>query len=299
MSVAMADGELHPKEGRLIQLMADAWGMERELVTLEPVEPETLAEHMSDPAIRRAFVQRLVVLTTLDGEVTLDEIAAVDAYARALEVDERAIENLRQLAAGHIRRMAFDLGRRSFAPTLLGRIWHQRGIAGLWDLVKTAAGLTNAEREARFSALGQLPEGTFGRALYHQYVDNEFPYPGQKHGPPDDMLFHDVGHVLAGYGTTPDEELLVAGFQAGYMKTDELVMYLMIAMLFQLAVEPIARARGVEPARDMLDVDRYLDAVERGRAMNVDLLEWDPWPHMERDLDEVRAELGIPAARSG
>lgn len=74
-------------------------------------------------------------------------------------------------------------------------------------------------------------------------------------------------------------------------------MYLMIAMLFQLAIEPLAKLRGVEAARGMLDIDRYQEAVERGRAMKVNLMDWDPWPHMARPLDEVRDELGIVAKR--
>ncbi len=110
----------------------------------------------------------------------------------------------------------------------------------------------------------------------------------------EERAVHNLGHVLAGYGTDPAGELKVAGFQAGYMEEDPLVMYLMIAMLFQLGVEPIAEMRRVEPARGMLDLDTLLEAVRRGQGLRVNLLHWDPWPHMSRSLEEVRTELGVP-----
>jgi uncharacterized tellurite resistance protein B-like protein len=294
MTVSRADGLLHDKERRMIELVAELLELEVDLDSLERIDGAELAKHLPGPKAREAFIQRLIVLTTLDGEVTADEVTAVEDFAAALGVEERAVKNIRQLADGHVRMVAFDLGRRSFAPKLVGTAWRARGVLGLWQIAKTAAGLRDEAVAARFAALGELPQGTLGRALHGQFVDNGFPHPGQPHGPPDMLLFHDLGHVLGGYGTTADQELLVAGFQAGYMDQDGLAMYLMVAMLFQLAVEPIAKARGVAPARGMLDIDRYMEAVARGRAMNVNLLDWEPWPHMPRPLEELRAELGIP-----
>ena len=105
--------------------------------------------------------------------------------------------------------MAFDLGRRSFGPTLIAGVWSREGLAGLWKLAKAALGFQDAEVAARFAALGELGEDTLGYALYHQFVDNGFAHPGQKHGPPDSLLFHDLGHVLSGYGTDPEGEAVL------------------------------------------------------------------------------------------
>ena len=102
-----------------------------------------------------------------------------------------------------------------------------------------------------------------------------------------------MGHVLAGYDTSPEGELQVAGFQAGYLDEDPLVMYLMIAMLYQLGIEEIAKQRHVTAQKGLLDIDRFEEAYRRGRALKVNLLEWDPWPHMARPLAEVRDELGL------
>lgn len=295
-TVALADGAMHPQERRMIELLAEAMDLPVDVDALSPIEPEQLAARLQDPEARKAFVQRIVILSTLDGEITEDEVRTIEAFAAALDVDERAVKNIRQISEGYARLVAFDLGRRSFMPKLIKGIWRERGVRGLWQIVRTLAGRTDPQMAAEFERLGTLPEGTLGRTTFQHFVDNGFAYPGQKYGAPAAFLFHDLGHVLGGYGTTPDQELLVAGFQAGYMDTDGLVMYLMIAMLFQLAVEPVAKMRGVEPVKGALDIERFLAAVERGRAMKVGLVEWDPWPHMERPIDEVREELGLRAA---
>ena len=294
-TVALTDGELHPKETQLLELAAEAMGLTVDLQDLAPIEPEELAEGLTDAPTRAALMKRLVFLSTLDAEVSAAEVALLERYGTALGVEERAVHNMRQLVQGQLRLMAFDLGRRSFAPAMLGEIWSREGLAGLFTFAKVALGLQDAAAAARFEALGELPADTLGRALYHQFVDNGFPYSGQKHGAPANALFHDLGHVLAGYDTSPAGELQVAGFQAGYLDQDPLVMYLMIAFLFQLGLEPIAKARGVTAEKGMLDLETFQVAYRRGRAMTTNLIGWDPWPHMERPLDEVRAELGVPA----
>jgi hypothetical protein len=61
---------------------------------------------------------------------------------------------------------------------------------------------------------------------------------------------------------------------------------------FHLGVKitPIA-----EPEVGYRDVERVMVALSRGAACKVDLSDhWDHWPWMERPLDAVREELGIP-----
>ena len=45
--------------------------------------------------------------------------------------------------------------------------------------------------------------------------------------------------------------------------------------------------------KGLLDFEAFRAAYLRGQTCNVDLTTWDPWPHMERPLEEVRAELAI------
>ena len=117
-----------------------------------------------------------------------------------------------------------------------------------------------------------------------------FCQPRLEYGPPDNMLFHDVGHVLGRYPTDPSGEVQAAGFQAGYLGEHGFTMTLFIMLLFHLGanIRP-----GVEATYDLFDLDKFLAAFSRGRRLTVNLLHWDPWPHMARPLVDVQAELGV------
>src|SRR5262249_5763607 len=154
------------------------------------------------------------------------------------------------------------------------------------------SGVEDPEEARRYNRLGLLPEGTFGRALWRHWVERDFALPGQRDGLPAFAIFHDLGHVLAGYDTDPAGEAQPAAFQAGYVRHDGFMSLLSAIAQFHLGIKitPIAPA-GV----GYLDVDKVMVALSRGAACNADLSDnWDFWPHMPRPLDEVRAELGIP-----
>jgi uncharacterized tellurite resistance protein B-like protein len=293
-TVALADGELHPKERRLIEIAANTLGVDVLVDELDEISAADLAAGLAQHEARESLVKQLVMLTTLDGEVTEDEVERLEEFAQALGSHERAVHNLRQLLEGHLKRMMADIVRRSFMPRKIKWLVTEADLSSVWGVAKVALGVTDPKLAARCEALGKLPEGTLGRVLHDHHVDNGFFLPGQKDGFPMAMAFHDLGHVVSGYGTDSQGELLVAGFQAGYLEEDPLVMYLMISMLFQLGIEPIAELRGVEPERNQLDLDAYEDAYRRGAARNQSLLNWDPWPYMEWPLEKLRAELGVP-----
>jgi hypothetical protein len=46
--------------------------------------------------------------------------------------------------------------------------------------------------------------------------------------------------------------------------------------------------------RGLFDVPAVLSALHRGASCKEDLREFDLFPHQDRALDDVRAELGIP-----
>jgi hypothetical protein len=117
-------------------------------------------------------------------------------FARALDVSEPALRTLKLFVGGHMKLLAFDLGRRSFARDKIKSIWREDGLAGLWKIARAALGGTDAMTAAHFRALGELPEATLGRALFGYFRVNGFPIPGEKYGPPDNMLFHTGLRVL-------------------------------------------------------------------------------------------------------
>lgn len=102
-------------------------------------------------------------------------------------------------------------------------------------------------------------------------------------------MFHDLGHLLSGYGTAPEGEIQQAAFQAGFSRHDGFPFLLFGIVQFHLGLRltPIAQAE-----RGFFDVQRVLRAVERGAACNQDIAELDLFAHNGR-----AARHPAPAAR--
>ena len=148
----------------------------------------------------------------------------------------------------------------------------------------------------RYVALGDLPADTFGYAYFHHCRDRGFAFPGEPNGFPEGGVYHDMTHVLSGYGTTPQEETLVAGFQAGYKRVNPFYVILLgifnfstgvnVTPLTQPHITGILATPGLAP--------RFIQAVERGRQVNTDLFDgWDYWPVLQLRLAEARRRLNV------
>jgi ubiquinone biosynthesis protein Coq4 len=107
------------------------------------------------------------------------------------------------------------------------------------------------------------------------------------------MVFHDFGHVLAGYDTRPESEIQQGAFQGGFVREDGFAFFMFAIIQFHLGVK-------VTPVSDgytgLFDVPKVLKAAERGAACKVDLSDhWDPFAVADAPVEQLRAEWGIPA----
>ncbi len=257
-----------------------------------PASPDDTANAIVDPHRRKRLVQLALITTMVDGAISPSEIAAVDHLAYALAIDERAMRTLRHLARRHNRMARAGLVRR-IAGRFAAEAWRDEGWSGVRKMFGPLFGLgANAAVAAKYQQLEHLPAGSFGRAFWEHITTNGFAFPGEKGGFPERGLFHDLGHVLAGYGTDPASEIQQAAFQSGFMRNDGFAFLFFGIVQFHLGVKvtPIA-----DPDVGLFDVDKVMTALARGAACKVDLSDrWDFWPLMPRPLDEVRADLGVP-----
>jgi ubiquinone biosynthesis protein Coq4 len=145
----------------------------------------------------------------------------------------------------------------------------------------------------RYRQLGQLPDGTLGRELWEHFARNRFALPGERGGVPEPMVFHDVGHVLAGYDTRPESELEQGAFQGGFVREHGFAFMLFAVIQFHLL------GLKVTPASDgftgLFDVSKVLRAARRGAACKVDFSDrWDLFAAADAPIEQLRAEYGIP-----
>ncbi len=147
--------------------------------------PAQTAAAITDPHRRKRLLQLAVVMTMIDGKVWRSPVARVAELSRALEIEERAVRTLVDLAAEHRLLVRADLMRR-----IMGRFvsdaWHDEGLDGVQKMIAPLffhrGG--DAELARRYQQLGSLPEGSFGRTLWVHNRTRGFAFPGEEGGIP-------------------------------------------------------------------------------------------------------------------
>jgi hypothetical protein len=287
--VALANDRLTDAEADLIEGVGLLHGELLRASQLLPIELAELAEVLTDSHRRKRAVQLAIVMSLVEGEAEPRGSSAVRRLAEALEVPEAGLLTLNKVAHGRAMLARFDVLRRmrGFVERSTGR--------GMFSLALPALLGLNEDEEvaARYWALGKLPRGTLGRAVYDHYREHGFALPGEKNGVPEEMIFHDVGHVFSGYGVDPRDEIQQAAFQAGFTRSDGFLFLLFGILQFHMGIRitPIAKAE-----QGYFDVKKVLRALERGAACRVDFSDgWDLFEHAHEPLEALRERYGIPA----
>lgn len=116
---------------------------------------------------------------------------------------------------------------------------------------------------------------------------------GEKGGIPERMMFHDVGHVISGYGVDPRGEIRQAAFQAGYARSDGFVFLLFGIVQFHIGLRVTPVAQGERGYFDVLDV---LRALARGAACRVDFSDhFDLFQHAHEQVGALRSRWAVAA----
>jgi len=289
-AVAAANGSVTTSERSLLDLVAE---MHRS--TFDPelpgVNASEVASIVTDPHRRKRLLQLAVVMAMVDGDVSPEQERAVRRLARALEIDDGSLAVLHDVANDSRLLTRVHMTRR-----LMGRFASEarenEGFSGLKKLFAPALGGGEDPSLAwRYEQLGLLPAGTLGRAFWEHNTVRGFAFPGEPNGIPERMVFHDFGHVLAGYDTDAPGEIQQGAFQAGFIRTDGFSFLLFVIVQFHMGIKvtPIA-----DPQVGLFDVRKVLHAAARGAACKMDLSTWNHWEWGQKPLDEVRAQFGIP-----
>jgi ubiquinone biosynthesis protein COQ4 len=146
-------------------------------------------------------------------------------------------------------------------------------------------------RSVDLEALGELPEGTLGRA-YADFLRRHQLSPDVFEAPPEEVRdpaiayviqrlrqTHDLWHVVTGYETDPGSEIALQAFTFGQLRAPS---------SFVLALAGSIRASRVKPTL-VLEVARAMRAGRR--AAPIAAFPWED--HWHTPLAEVRAQLGI------
>ena len=256
---------------------------------LPDITPAQLADAVA-PANREHAAAFLAVMATIDGRVDRDRIDAAGAYVEGLGLAEPYLRDLGALAERKLAEVRADVARRN-----------ERSFTGrdLDESVDAWIGIYRTHPDpalhARFAVLTDAPPGTFGRAFADFYERNGFAFPGVPEAPNQEFAVpHDSAHVLSGYDTSVQGELLVSTFTAGMHPDDAVSAHILpVIVSWHLGI-PLADFAG--SATGALDPRKFWVAWARGDQLVGDTLArgWDFWAQVDRPLDDVRADMGVP-----
>jgi hypothetical protein len=292
--VAASDGPPNPEERSVLEAGKRLSRAECDLDRLEPIEPEALAAAFPEDAhLRWQLTCALALMSMADGEPTPGEAALVDHFARALGVENDMVGTVRKLAHDHLTLARLDIYRRFWGRERMMQKIKSEGWSGLLETVRALRRKEeNPALTARYRALGELPEGTLGRGYYEFITSNQFSFPGELGHGPELIAQHDLAHVLGGYGASTLEEMAIAFFSAGFRRENPMTFVLLSMMQLHLG---IATMPGQPVHTGGLDMRMCLEALQRGAAMTFDPSgPWDYWAVIDRPLEELRREYGIP-----
>jgi hypothetical protein len=241
-------------------------------------------------------VRLLAVMSLVNGEFDEDKTARVQQYADALGVEADYLDILHEATSGEIAEATACLVRKN-AESFPGLDHSGVNRDPAIPFLPYTDGREQPELEARYEALGELPDGTFGRAFHQHFKDNGFFFPGHPDALAEGFTMpHDSSHVISGYSTSEQGELLVSTFIAA-MHPDRPMAAEILPVLFSwhlgVKLDPLVASDrgGYEPKK-------FWTAWDRGESMKVDLLaeDWDFWAATEVPLDDLRHDYGLPPA---
>lgn len=261
-----------------------------DIAALPAPSADAVAKAVRDPADRDHVVQFLIVMAVVDATVDRAKIRVVDAFAQALGVREDAVRQLAEVGRGHLAWVRADVARRNLR-SITGHDVDQTIDA--WILPYRDA--PDPALAARYRTLQDLPGGTLGRTFFEFYRTNGFAFAGEPAGLNQRFASpHDSTHILSGYDTTPQGELLVSTFTAGMHPKEPMSGHILPVILsWHLGIE-LAKLPG--EIKGQLDPGKFWNAWERGSQVVVDVFadRWNFWEEARAPLVTLRERYRVP-----
>lgn len=261
------------------------------LDALPDVDPSALSDALADDALAHHALQFIAVVALVDGKIDDDELRVVLQYADALGIDADYLRDLAATAKGKLQAALADMTRQNLL-SITGREWNLDDATG-WLLPYRDA--PDPSLHVRYDALRDEAEGTIGRAFWDWYHGHGFALPGEPDALNESFATpHDSTHVLSGYSTTPQGELLVSTFTAGMHPREPMSGHILpVIYSWHLGIE-INEVAG--SFRGALAPEKFWVAWDRGAQLTADTFDpgWDLFTVASRPLDDLRAEYHVP-----
>jgi hypothetical protein len=257
---------------------------------LDDITPDDLAAVLTKHDDAEHVAGFLAVMALVDGVLDDERIRSADHYVHALDLHEPYLRDLGELARNKLAEARADMGRRNI-----------KSFSGQWKSDDLDAWLTpygdhpDPELHARYEKLTSSEDGTLGKAFADFYAMNGFAFAGIAASANEAFTTpHDSAHVLSGYDTSLQGELLVSTFTAGMHPDEPITGHILpVIISWHLGIE-LAKFAGATTGS--LDPHKFFVAWERGDDTAGDTLSplWDFWAHVDQPLADVRHAMRVP-----
>jgi len=280
-------------------------GVTVHVADLTPISARAYAQGLArrDQAFRSRMVQSMIMGALILRPLPPEVASRVEEFARELSIDDGMLAVAQRFAAGSLGLAAFDFDRNGYTSDWSpdrAEVLHTSGaLDAAWQEC-----VNEPELAARWQALGDLPNGTLGRAMFEFYEARGFVFPGRPGSAPPLLAQHDWVHVLADYGSRVESELEVFAFIS--RANDDPRAFSLFAMVVSLFETGYLRAGAglFEAFPGQLSqagvAQRVADALRRGAlshgldgAPDVDFLAVDWFALADRSIVELREAFGI------
>lgn len=263
-----------------------------DLRTIRRIEPNELADLITEEDHRNAFHELHLTLETCRHPVTDGQVQLVQDYADALGVDGEDLEIFRDLvkegvdtaAADYQRFLVHNLDERA-EPSLINQ--------------QPDADLHEAALAEKLEAFAEYGPGTLGRAFLNFYERFGLTLPGLDSSTHHHFFVaHDMTHTIAGLSTAVPAEIALSGFQFA-MNNDRINRAALLASLVahEAGFAHPAHLAGADDSVLANPVHARLLATElrRGSMCRGDFSLIDHFEVAPMLIADVRAEFGVSA----
>jgi hypothetical protein len=290
-AIDVGDGGTAEQRGVLQAFVATYWDRpDLDVATLAPLDPDAAAAAVPGNAQRQRVREFMVLLELCRHPLTAEQVALVDTYATAMEQDGVGLQMARTLVREGTARALADYTRFKDEVRIE---WSEPSLV---DRYLEPLDEPDPELAARLRAMQDLPEGTLGWEYVEFYRSQGLTLPGDDPFIPAFFVAHDMNHVIAGYGTTGQEETALSAFILGLADTHAHWVLLLASMsAYELALatsDAFVGKTGVL-ARDGA-ATLVADGLKRGAACAGDFSDIDHLALAHVPLAEVREQFGVP-----
>lgn len=263
--------------------------------SLSSSTPQDLAAVLTDSDQAATATELLAIIALVDGDLDRPRIEQVLGFAQKLDVHDNWLDDLAKSLDPDLGPIIADMGDKNLRSVTDGRLnMADIGDVNQW-LMPYEGDNADDHLGDRYRDLSSLPPGTLGYEFWSFYDRHSFAFPGQP-GAVNEIFGtpHDCTHVISGYDTTPQGELLVSTFTSRMHPIFPVEGHVLpVIYSWHLGIEFNKLAGSYKGA---LDPAKFWVAWDRGlqTSGHTFAAEFDLWHHADEPLAAIRQAFEVP-----